>query len=76
MVILGLIDAYDTADPAEIAAAVTALERTVKSFAKSIHDKYIEPPQTTDFGIMFLPTEGLYAELVRRGMIETLTARV
>ena len=67
-----LIDAYDTADPAEIAAAVTALERTVKSFAKSIHDKYIEPPQTTDFGIMFLPTEGLYAELVRRGMIETL----
>jgi DNA recombination protein RmuC len=48
------------------------LERAIKSFAKSIHDKYIEPPQTTDFGIMFLPFEGLYAEVVRRGMVETL----
>ncbi|HML38578.1 MAG TPA: DNA recombination protein RmuC [Bacillota bacterium] len=58
-----LVDAYDTGNPEE---------RAVKSFAKSIHDKYIEPPQTTDFGIMFLPFEGLYAEVVRRGMVETL----
>ncbi|MFQ9894349.1 MAG: DNA recombination protein RmuC, partial [Emergencia sp.] len=40
--------------------------------AKDIRDKYIEPPNTTDFGIMFLPFEGLYAEVVRRGLVETL----
>ena len=48
------------------------LERIIKSEAKDIHDKYIEPPYTTDFGIMFLPFEGLYAEVVRRGLLETL----
>jgi DNA recombination protein RmuC len=42
------------------------MERTVKGFAKSIRDKYIAPPATTDFAIMFLPTEGLYAEVLRR----------
>ena len=67
-----LMDAYEIGNPAEIETARLALERTVKGFAKNIHDKYIEPPHTTDFGIMFLPTEGLYAELVRRGMVETL----
>lgn len=67
-----LVDAYDTGNPEEIDQAVKMLERSIKSFAKSIHDKYIEPPQTTDFGIMFLPFEGLYAEVVRRGMVETL----
>ncbi len=67
-----LVDAYDTGNPEEIETAAKMLERAIKSFAKSIHDKYIEPPQTTDFGIMFLPFEGLYAEVVRRGMVETL----
>lgn len=67
-----LVDAYENGSPEEIEAAAKALERAIKTFAKSIHDKYIEPPQTTDFGIMFLPFEGLYAEVVRRGMVETL----
>jgi DNA recombination protein RmuC len=66
------VDAYEAGNPEEIDQAVKMLERSIKSFAKSIHDKYIEPPQTTDFGIMFLPFEGLYAEVVRRGMVETL----
>lgn len=67
-----LTDAYDTGDPAAIASAAQALDRRIRSFAKEIHDKYIDPPHTTDFGIMFLPFEGLYAEVVRRGLLETL----
>ena len=67
-----LVDAYDTAKPAEIEEATKALEKALKKAAKDIHDKYIDPPYTTDFGIMFLPFEGLYAEAVRRGMVETL----
>ena len=67
-----LVDAYDTANPAEIEEATKALEKALKKSAKDIHDKYIDPPYTTDFGIMFLPFEGLYAEAVRRGMVETL----
>ena len=67
-----LMDAYETGNPEDIDQAVKVLERTIKTFAKSIRDKYIEPPQTTDFGIMFLPFEGLYAEVVRRGMVESL----
>lgn len=67
-----LVEAYETGNPEEIDLAVKMLERSIKTFAKCIHDKYIEPPQTTDFGIMFLPFEGLYAEVVRRGMVETL----
>lgn len=67
-----LVDAYEEGNPEEIEQAVKLLERTIKQFAKSIHDKYIEPPYTTDFGIMFLPFEGLYAEVVRRGMVESL----
>ena len=67
-----LVDAYESGSSVEIDLAAKMLERSIKTFAKSIHDKYIEPPQTTDFGIMFLPFEGLYAEVVRRGMIETL----
>ena len=66
------MDAYDTGDPAAIEEAAKNLERVIKSEAKDIHNKYIEPPYTTDFGIMFLPFEGLYAEVVRRGMLETL----
>ena len=45
---------------------------TLKAEAKDIHDKYLEPPYTTDFGILFLPFEGLYAEVVNRGMVEVL----
>ncbi len=67
-----LVDAYDTANPVEIEEATKALEKALKKAAKDIHDKYIDPPYTTDFGIMFLPFEGLYAEAVRRGMVETL----
>ena len=67
-----LMDAYDTGDAAQVEAAAKALERVIKSEAKDIRDKYIEPPYTTDFAIMFLPFEGLYAEVVRRGMVETL----
>lgn len=67
-----LMDAYETGDQAAVEAAGTALERRIKSSAKDIRDKYIDPPGTTDFGIMFLPFEGLYAEVVRRGMVEAL----
>ncbi len=67
-----LEDAYDSGDPALIEAAGTALERRIKLFAKDIREKYLDPPHTTDFGILFLPFEGLYAEVVRRGLIEPL----
>ena len=68
-----LVDAYDTGDPAAIAAAQAMLTTRIKGCAKDIRDKYIDPPNTTDFGIMFLPFEGLYAEVVSRpGLIETL----
>ncbi len=67
-----LQDAYETGDPERVKAAGALLESRIKSFAKDIHDKYIAPPDTTAFGIMFLPFEGLYAEVVNRGMVETL----
>ena len=67
-----LVDAYETGDPAAVEAAAKNLERVIKSEAKDIHDKYVEPPYTTDFAIMFLPFEGLYAEVVRRGLLEVL----
>lgn len=67
-----LTDAYDEGDSAAIEAAGKNLERVIKSEARDIREKYIEPPNTTDFGIMFLPFEGLYAEVVRRGLVETL----
>jgi DNA recombination protein RmuC len=62
----GLLEAYDSADNTVIQNAAKLLENTIKKVAKDIRDKYIEPPHTTDFGIMFLPVEGLYAEVVRR----------
>lgn len=67
-----LMDAYETGDASLVEEAAKNLERVIKSEAKDIRDKYIEPPYTTDFGIMFLPFEGLYAEVVRRGLLETL----
>lgn len=67
-----LIDAYEAGDVAEIDAMASNLERMIKKSAKDIKEKYISPPFTTDFGILFLPFEGLYAEVVRRGMVESL----
>jgi len=67
-----LCDAYDSGDSMRVEAAVTNLVRTIKSFAKDISTKYIDPPATTEFGIMFLPFEGLYAEAVRHGLVEIL----
>ena len=63
---LRLQDAAEKADPREVQAAIEALARTVRTAAKDIHDKYVSPPNTTDFGIMFLATEGLYAEVLRQ----------
>lgn len=68
-----LLEAYDKADISGIEEAAKHLETCIKKCAKDIRDKYLEPPNTTDFGIMFLPIEGLYAEVVRRtGLIEIL----
>ncbi len=67
-----LVEAYESGIQADVDIAASALERSLKGFAKNIRDKYIDPPNTTDFGIMFLPFEGLYAEAVRRGMVEAL----
>ncbi len=68
-----LLDAQGRADAAAAELAARALEARVKLEAKSIADKYLEPPYTTDFAVMFLPTEGLYAEVLRRpGLMELL----
>lgn len=67
-----VMDAYETADKDLIAKAKTALRTRLKTEAKDIQTKYIAPPDTTDFGIMFLPFEGLYAEAVNMGMVEEL----
>lgn len=64
-----LLDAYDHADPQAIDTAGKLLETTIKKMAKDISDKYLAPPATTDFGIMFLPFEGIYAEVVRRSAL-------
>jgi len=61
--------AHDTGDLMKIDAAQKLLEQTIKKMAKDIRDKYIDPPNTTDFGIMFLPFEGIYAEVVRRASL-------
>ena len=67
-----LLDAYDSADAVAVEAVAKVLENRIRSFAKDIHTKYIHVPETTEFGIMFLPVEGLYAEVVRRGLVEKL----
>lgn len=67
-----LADAYEAGDSAAADAAGKVLVQRIKQFAKDIHTKYVEPPYTTDFAIMFLPTEGLYLEAVKRGLVETL----
>lgn len=60
-----IIDASEAGDPAAVKAAVKELEIRIKSEARTIRDKYISVPKTTDFAIMFLPTESLYAEVLR-----------
>ena len=67
-----LLAAYDAADPVAVESAAKELDKRLRAFAKDIHDKYLAPPHTTDFGVMFLPVEGLYAEAVRRGITERL----
>lgn len=68
-----LVDAAEIADAKGVERAAKQLEIRIKKSAKDISDKYIVPPQTTDFAIMFLPTEGLFAEIVRRpGLVDTL----
>jgi DNA recombination protein RmuC len=64
-----LQDAYDSGEPALIEVAQKALESAIRKMARDIHDKYIDPPNTTDFGIMFLPFEGIYAEVVRKASL-------
>lgn len=61
-----LIDAYEEGSQKSIDSASKDLERFIKKSAKDIRDKYIDPPNTTEFGILFLPTEGLYAEVIKR----------
>jgi DNA recombination protein RmuC len=61
-----MAEAADRADADGVALAVRDLERVLKNEARTICEKYISPPLTTDFGILFLPTEGLYAEVMRR----------
>ncbi|HQC84930.1 MAG TPA: DNA recombination protein RmuC, partial [Rhodoferax sp.] len=68
-----LLDAQANADVVGAEAAAKALEMRIRLEAKSISEKYVEPPYTTDFAILFLPTEGLYAEVLRRpGLMESL----
>ncbi len=70
---LRLLEAQEAGNPELVAEAGKQLEKSVRESAKSIRDKYLSPPDTTDFGIMFLPAEGLYAEVLRRpGLFETL----
>lgn len=68
-----LIDAQERADRDEAEAAASALEVRIRNEAKSIATKYLSPPHTTDFAVLFVPTEGLYAELLRRpGLLDVL----
>lgn len=68
-----LLAAQDAADAAGVEVAARELERRIRLEAQTIRDKYIAPPHTTDFAILFLPTEGLYAEVIRRpGLCEAL----
>ena len=70
-----LLDAYDSGEKARVDEAAKILRTRILLFAKDISDKYIDPPNTTDFAVMFLPFEGLYAEAVNRGMVEELQSK-
>ena len=68
-----LQNAYEDGNPVLVEQAQKELENTIKKMAKDIRDKYLDPPKTTDFGILFLPFEGIYAEVVRKAaLLETL----
>ena len=67
-----LLAAYDSGNAEKVNEAAGKLVTVLKKEAKDISDKYIDPPHTTDFAVMFLPFEGLYAEAVNRGMVEAL----
>tara|TARA_Y100000294_G_scaffold176882_1_gene200592 strand:- start:536 stop:1891 length:1356 start_codon:yes stop_codon:yes gene_type:complete len=68
-----LIEAYEVGNNDKVNAAKKNMESTIKKMAKDISDKYLDPPNTTDFGIMFLPFEGIYAEVVRNvSLLENL----
>jgi len=68
-----MLEAQGSGDSTGVEVALRGLEARVKASAKDIQAKYLDPPRTTDFGIMFLPTEGLYAEVIRRpGLAESL----
>nr|WP_295077592.1 DNA recombination protein RmuC [uncultured Roseateles sp.] len=68
-----LLEAQDRADVAGVEASSKAIELRLRAEAKTIREKYIAPPHTTDFGMLFVPTEGLYAEALRRpGLVESL----
>lgn len=70
-----LLDAYDTGNMAQIEECGKLLEGRILQEAKDISTKYVKTPDTTEFAIMFLPTEGLYAEVLRRGLLEKLQTR-
>lgn len=65
-----LLNAYDSADTKAIEVAGKSLESTIRKMARDISEKYLAPPATTDFGIMFLPFEGIYAEVARRSALQ------
>jgi len=68
-----LLDAHERADPAGVEAAAKAIEARLRLEARTIREKYVAAPHTTDFAILFVPTEGLYAEALRRpGLVESL----
>jgi DNA recombination protein RmuC len=70
---LRLVEALEAADAAGAAESRKLLDRAVREMARTIRDKYLDPPHTTDFGVMFLPTEGLYAEVLRLpGLFEAM----
>ena len=67
-----LLDAYESGDQPAVTELSRELKQRIRTFAKDISQKYIDPPKTTDFAIMFLPVEGLYAEIIRSGVMEEL----
>jgi len=70
-----LIDAQERADPAAVEEASRALEARIRAEARAIAEKYVSPPHTTDFALLYLPTEGLYAEVLRRPGLSDLLQR-
>ena len=70
-----VLTAYDTNDLKQVDAALKVLETKIERFASDIEAKYIEVPYTTNFAVLFLPIEGLYAEVIRRGLIEKLQTK-